>query len=57
MKYFKIFTILLFIKANVFSQKLTIIEQDYDKAKAIALRENKLILIDFYTTCVHLVKN
>ncbi len=50
MKYFKIFTILLFIKANVFSQKLTIVDQDYAKAKAIALRDNKLILIDFYTT-------
>ncbi len=53
MKYFKILAILLTIQANVFSQQLTIIDQDYDKAKSIALKENKLILIDFYTTwCV-----
>ena len=50
MKYFKILAILLTIQANVFSQQLTIIDQDYDKAKSIALKENKLILIDFYTT-------
>lgn len=53
MKYFKLLIVLLIIQANVFSQNLIIVDQDYDKAKIIALKENKLIMIDFYTTwCV-----
>ena len=50
MKYFNILTILMTIQANVFSQQLTIVDQDYNKAKTVALKENKLIIIDFYTT-------
>ena len=33
-----------------FSQKLTIIEQDYEQAKLESQKQNKLLLIDFYTT-------
>ena len=34
----------------LYSQSLTVIEQDYDKAKIEAKKQNKLLLIDFYTT-------
>lgn len=33
-----------------FSQNLTIIEQDYNKALLLSQQEHKLLLIDFYTT-------
>lgn len=33
-----------------FSQKLTIIDQDYEQAKLESQKQNKLLLIDFYTT-------
>ena len=32
------------------AQKLTIVEQDFEKAKKIAKQKNKLLYIDFYTT-------
>jgi thiol-disulfide isomerase/thioredoxin len=53
MKFYIILILLLALQVNVCSQNLITIDQDIDKAKAIALKENKLILIDFYTTwCV-----
>ncbi|QWX85410.1 thioredoxin family protein [Cellulophaga sp. HaHaR_3_176] len=45
-----IIILLLLISSVGYSQKLTIIEQDYEKARKIALKENKLLFIDFYTT-------
>jgi len=42
--------LLLFITNIGYSQKLIIIEQDFDEAVKIAAKENKLLFIDFYTT-------
>lgn len=33
-----------------YTQSLIIIEQDYNKAKKLALKENKMLFVDFYTT-------
>lgn len=41
---------ILFLNTIGYSQELTIIEQDYDRARKIANHENKLLFIDFYTT-------
>ena len=45
-----IFLLFLAINANGYSQKLIIIEQDFQKAQKISNQENKLLFIDFYTT-------
>lgn len=45
---FAIFSFLLLFQP-LFAQKLTIIEQDYEKAKNESKNQNKLLLIDFYT--------
>lgn len=50
MKYIKLIFFTLFLYNTGSTQGLTIIEQDYQKALAIAARENKLVFIDFYTT-------
>lgn len=42
--------ILLFTVSIGYGQGLTIVEQDFDKARELAKKENKLLLIDFYTT-------
>ncbi len=42
--------ILMFLVQSGFSQKLTIIEQDYEQAKLESQKQNKMLLIDFYTT-------
>lgn len=42
--------ILMFLVQSEFSQKLTIIEQDYEQAKLESQKQNKMLLIDFYTT-------
>ncbi|WP_126969472.1 thioredoxin family protein [Gynurincola endophyticus] len=35
---------------SLFSQQLSIVEQDYEKAKQLSHQQNKMLLIDFYTT-------
>ncbi|MCC1485361.1 thioredoxin family protein [Winogradskyella immobilis] len=47
----KLITLLIF-STNIigFSQELTIVEQNYNEAKKLAKKENKLLFIDFYTT-------
>jgi thiol-disulfide isomerase/thioredoxin len=42
--------LLLFMLSIGYGQELTIVEQDFDKARELAKKENKLLLIDFYTT-------
>lgn len=46
---FCILTQILFTQ-DLFTQSLTIVEQDYEKAKLLARQEQKLLLVDFYTT-------
>jgi len=47
----KLFTLLLLFTISVgYSQELSIVEQDFERAKALAKKENKLLFIDFYTT-------
>ncbi len=45
-----LFIICSLVFLNISAQELTIIEQNYDKALVKAKKENKLLLIDFYTT-------
>lgn len=42
--------LLLFTISVGQSQALTIVEQDFEKARKLAQKENKLLFIDFYTT-------
>ncbi len=42
--------VLLFVIKIGYTQTLTIVEQDFEKAKKIALAQNKLLFIDFYTS-------
>lgn len=42
--------LILLIHSLGHSQSLTIIEQDYNKAINLALKENKMLFVDFYTT-------
>lgn len=50
MKLIKLLAFVICFTNIVNAQKLTIVKQDYKKALAIASKENKLILVDFYTT-------
>ncbi len=45
-----VFIIIFTFYSVNFSQTLTIIDQDYEKAKIESQKQNKLLLIDFYTT-------
>ena len=45
-----VFCYFLLASSLINSQTLKIINQDYDKAKEIARKENKMLLIDFWTT-------
>ncbi len=47
--YFSILA-LVFSFQLAYSQNLTVIEQDYEVAKAESKKQNKMLLIDFYTT-------
>lgn len=50
MKLIKFLAFALLFNTFGYAQKLTIVQQDYTKALTIAKKENKLLLIDFYTT-------
>lgn len=45
---FLILTLMFLVQAG-YAQKLTIIDQDYEQAKLESQKQNKLLLIDFYT--------
>ncbi len=49
MKKLFVLTIFLLISHSTFSQDLTVIEEDFEKATVLAKQENKLLFIDFYT--------
>lgn len=42
--------LLLSVISNCYTQELTIVEQDFEKAQKLAEQEDKLLFIDFYTT-------
>lgn len=50
MKFINILLVTLLSCTNGFAQGLTTIEQDYQQALSLAAKDNKLLLIDFYTT-------
>ncbi len=50
MKNLFVLLVLVLVGFPCFSQKLKVVEQDYDKALKLAKAENKLLLVDFYTT-------
>ncbi|MGN6294264.1 MAG: thioredoxin family protein [Chitinophagaceae bacterium] len=53
MKFINILLVTLLSCTNGFAQSLTTIEQDYQQALRLAAKDNKLLLIDFYTSwCV-----
>lgn len=50
MKFINILLVTLLSCTNGFAQGLTTIEQDYQQALKLAAKDNKLLLIDFYTS-------
>lgn len=50
MRQITLLSIYLITSSFGFAQGLTIVEQDFDKARKIAEKENKLLFLDFYTT-------
>ncbi|MCP9753436.1 thioredoxin family protein [Ferruginibacter sp. HRS2-29] len=53
MKYLQVLLLALCAYTGAFAQHLKMVDQNYKQALNLALQENKLVLIDFYTTwCV-----
>ncbi|MFT3677788.1 MAG: thioredoxin family protein [Chitinophagaceae bacterium] len=50
MKFINILLVILLSCTNGFTQGLTTIEQDYQQALGLAAKDNKLLLINFYTS-------